>query len=176
MTTSYPNTRAYAKTQKLQQATELLKMTTEPPAGGADALNEQDLANILNQVSENQLQGLRLLQEDNNKYFSAQLDKFTEVITLAVPKPVVDQPSYGVPKPDAYGGHVTEDLNSWVEKFRSIAALNKWSEEDKARLLQLYLTGAALTFYHTLPGPTKNHFDTAVEALRAHFDDGWSCP
>ena len=172
MTTSYPNTGAYAKTQKLQQATELLKMTTEPPAGGADALNEQDLANILNQVSENQLQGLRLLQEDNNKYFSAQLDKFTEVITHAVPKPVVDKPSYGVPKPDAYGGQVTEDLNSWVEKFRSIAALNKWSEEDKARLLQLYLTGAALTFYHTLPGPTKNHFDTAVEALRAHFDDG----
>ena len=152
MTTSYPNTRAYAKTQKLQQATELLKMTTEPPAGGADALNEQDLANILNQVSENQLHGLRLLQEDNDKKFSARLDKFTEVITQAVPKPVVDKPSYSVPKPDAYGGQVTEDLNSWVEKFCSIAALNKWSEEDKARLLQLYLTGAALTFYHTLPG------------------------
>ena len=68
------------------------------------------------------------------------------------------------------GGQVTEDLNSWVDKFRSIAALNKWSAEDKARLLQLYLTGAARTFYHTLPGPTKTHSDTAVEALRAHFD------
>ena len=147
-------------------------MTTEPPAGGAEALNEQDLTNILNQVSENQLQGLRLLQEDNNKYFSAQVDKFPEVITEAVPKPVVDKPSYGVPKPEAYGGQVTKDLNSWVEKFRSIAVLNKWSEEGKARLLQLYLTGAALTFYHTLLGPTKTHFDTAVEALRAHFDDG----
>ena len=78
MTASYSNTRAYAKTQKLKRDTELPKMTTEPPAGGADALNEQDLTHILNQVSENQLQGLRLLQEDNNKYFSAQLDKFTE--------------------------------------------------------------------------------------------------
>ena len=39
-------------------------------------------------------------------------------------------------------------------------------------MLQLYLTGVALTFYHTLPGPTNNHFDSAVEALRAHFDDG----
>ena len=65
MTTSYPNTRDYAKTKQFQQATELLKMTTEPPAGGADALNEQDLTNILNQVPENQLQGLRLLEEDN---------------------------------------------------------------------------------------------------------------
>ena len=36
-------------------------------------------------------------------------------------------------------------------------------------MLQLYLTGAALTFYHILPSPTKNHFDTAVEALCAHF-------
>ena len=172
MTTSYPNTRAYAKTQKLKHVTDLPNMTTEPLAGGAEALNDQDLTTILNQVSENQLHGLRLLQEDNNKYFSAQLDKFTEVITQAVPKPVVDKPSYGVRKPEAYGGQVTEDLNSWVEKFRSIAALNKWSEADKARLLQLYLTCAALTFYHTLPGPTKNHFDTAVEALRSHFDDG----
>ena len=93
-----------------------------------------------------------------------------------MPKPVVDKSSYGVPKPEAYGGQVTEDLNSWVEKFRSIAALNEWSEEDKARLLQLHLTGASLTFYHTLPGPTKIHIDTAVEALHpalhAHFDDG----
>ena len=88
----------------------------------------------------------------------------------AVAKPFVDKPSYSVPKPEPYGGQVTEDLNSWVEKFRSIPALNKWSEADKACLLQLYLTGAALTFYHILPGPTKNHFDTAVEALRAHFD------
>ena len=81
-------------------------MTTEPLVGGAEALNEQDLANISNQVSENQLQGLRLLQEDNNKYFLAQLDKFTEVITQATPKPVVDKPSYGVPKPEAYARHM----------------------------------------------------------------------
>ena len=92
-----------------------------------------------------------------------------------MPKPVIDKPSYGVAKPEAYGGKVTEDLNSWVDKFRSIAALNKWSEEDKARLLQLYLTGAALTFYHTLLGPTKTHSDMSVEALRAHFDDGPAC-
>ena len=38
-------------------------------------------------------------------------------------------------------------------------------------MLQLYLTGVALTFYHTLPGLTKTHLDRAVEALRAHFDD-----
>ena len=147
------------------------KMATEPPAGGAEALNEQDLTNILNQISENQLQGLRLLQEDNNKYFSAQLDKLIDVVTQAVPKPVVYKPSHGIPKPEAYSGQVTEDLNSWVEKFQSIAALNKWSDGDKAHMLQFYLTCAAHTFYHTLPGPTKNNFETAVEALRAHFDD-----
>ena len=71
MTTSYPNTRAYAKTQKLKHITELSNMTPEPLASGTEALNEQDLTNILNQVSENQLQRLRLLEEDNNKYFSA---------------------------------------------------------------------------------------------------------
>ena len=60
MTTSYPNTRAYAKTQKLKHITELSNMTPEPLASGTEALNEQD-----------QLQGLRLLEEDNNKYFSA---------------------------------------------------------------------------------------------------------
>ena len=114
MTTSYLNTRAYAKTLKFKHATDLTKMATEPPAGEAEALNEQNLTNMLNQVSENQLQGLYPRQEDNNKYFSAQLDKFTEVITQAVPKPVVDKPSYGVPKPKGYGGQVTEDLNSLV--------------------------------------------------------------
>ena len=95
----------------------------------------------------------------------------TDVIKQAASKPVVYKPPLCIPKPEAYSGEVTEDLNSWVEKFQSIAALNKWSDGDKARLLQLYLTGADLTLYHTLPGPTKNNFDTAVEALRAHFDD-----
>ena len=55
MTTSYLNTRAYAKTEKLNYATELPDMTTEPPAGRTEALNEQDLTHILNQVSENQV-------------------------------------------------------------------------------------------------------------------------
>ena len=61
-----------------------------------------------------------------------------------------------------------KDLNSWVEKFHSIPALNKWSEVDKDHLLQLYLTGAALTFYHILPGPTKTLKIISIQWLRPH--------
>ena len=72
MSTEYPNTRAHArlKSTQTQQRKEETKMTDpDPPAP------EDELTKILVTVSKTQLEGIKTLQADTNKYFSDQLVK-----------------------------------------------------------------------------------------------------
>ena len=62
-----------------------------------------ELQQVLNTVSENQLQDLRMLQEDTNKYLH-QLRKLISDLTTS--------PVTGVPKPAPFSGHADEDLTS----------------------------------------------------------------
>ena len=80
-------------------------------------------------------------------------------------------PSRGIPKPEPFSGQITDDFTVWLQHFRSIANLHKWSPEVCAELLHTYLTGAALTFFQSLPADTRANFEATVTALRAHFDD-----
>ena len=77
MSTEYPNTRAHAipKSTQTQQQNEATKMTDPDPP----ALSEDELTKILVTVSKTQLEGIKTLQADTNKYFSDQLEKCSKL-------------------------------------------------------------------------------------------------
>ena len=70
-----------------------------------------ELQQVLNTVSENQLQSLRTLQEDTNKY----INQLTKLISDSTKSPVT-----GVPKPAPFSGHADEDFNLWLDHFKAI--------------------------------------------------------
>ena len=68
-------------------------------------LTADDLQYILKKISENQLDGIRTLQDDTNKYFVQQLDKLSQVISVAA-----KSHPRGVPPPSVYSGKLSEDF------------------------------------------------------------------
>ena len=68
-------------------------------------LTADDLQNILRTISKNQLDGIRTLQAYTNKYFGEQVDKLSEVISVAAKS----HPP-GVPQPSIYSGTLSEDF------------------------------------------------------------------
>ena len=82
-----------------------------------------------------------------------------------------DRPSKDIPNPDFFTGQPSEDFNSWLEQFRSIVNLQKWSPEVQLQLLQSYLTGKCSVFYRGLPADGKATFQAVVASLHAYFDD-----
>ena len=110
-------------------------------------------------VSENQLNGLRALQQDTNKYFS----HLTQIIS-----DTTKSPTKGVPKPIPFSGHPD---NVWLEHFDAISSLNKWSQDDCANLLHIFLKGPALCYFQGLDVEVRHNFYAATSALKNHFDD-----
>ena len=121
-----------------------------------------ELQQVLNTVSQNQLQGLRTLQEDTNKY----IHQLTKLISASPKSPVT-----GVPKPAQFSGHADEDFNLWLDNFKAIASFHLWSQDDCAKLLYIFLTGPALCYFQGLDVEVRDNFDAATSALKERFDD-----
>ena len=68
-------------------------------------LTVDELQSFLQTISKNQLDGIRTLQADTNKYFGEQVDKLSEVISVAAKS----HPG-GVPQPSIYSGTLSEDF------------------------------------------------------------------
>ena len=100
----------------------------------------------------------------------AQLTQIAQTISEAKTDSA-NTPSCVIPKPEPFSGQITDDFTVWLQHFRSIANLHKWSLGVCAELLHTYLTGATLTFFQSLPVDTRVNFEATVTALRAHFDD-----
>ena len=96
-------------------------------------------------ISKNQLDGIRTLQADINKYFVEQVDKLSEVISVAA-----KSHPRGVPQPSVYSEKLSEDFAQWVCQFRAIASLNHWHSEELPKILPLYLQDVALTYFQSL--------------------------
>ena len=129
-------------------------------------LTADDLQHILKKISENQLDGIRALQDDTNKYFVQQLDKLSAVISVAA-----KSHPRGVPQPSVYSGKLSEDFAQWVCQFRAIASLNHWHSDELPKILPLYLQDVALTYFQSLPVDIRENFEQAVSALKNRFDD-----
>ena len=171
MSTEYPNICAHARLKATQapQQKETTKMTDPDPP----ALSGDELTKILVTASKTQLEGIKTLQADTNKYFSDQLEKLSQALaTSSAKSDTSDRLSKGVFQTQiSFTGQPSEDLNSWLEQFRSIANLRKWSPEVQLQLLKSYLKGNASVFYQGLPADGKATFEAAVACLRANFDD-----
>ena len=129
-------------------------------------LTADDLQNILQIFFENQLDGIRTLQDDTNKYFVQQLDKLSEVISVAA-----KSHPRGVPQPSVYSGNLSEDFAQWVCQFRAIGSLNHRHSDELPKILPLYLQDVALTYFQSLPVDMRENFEQAVSALKNRFDD-----
>ena len=46
-------------------------------------------------------------------------------------------------KPDRFGGTTKENATEWVDRFERIGRHNKWKNDDLARVIDIYLDGAA---------------------------------
>ena len=169
MSISYPNTRS--QKLKLQQQSlptlseqnSAVNMTTETFTGA-------DLQAVLKTISDTQLEGFKSVQHTANKNPETQLTKVAQTISEAKTDSS-NTPSRGIPKPEPFSGQITDDFTVWLQHFRSIATLHKWSHEVCAERLHTYLTGAALTFFQSLPADKRANFEATVTTLCAHFDD-----
>ena len=62
------------------------------------------------------------------------------------------------------------DWITWIWKFKSLANLYKWDDEEKRIWLDCKLTGQAALTLETLDEETRNDFDATVEALTCRFE------
>ena len=129
-------------------------------------MQTEEFQQVLETVSENQLNGLRALQQDTNMYLS----HLTQVISDSTKSPTKD-----VPKPIPFSGHPDEDINVLLEHFHAISLLNKWSQDDCANLLHIFLKGPALCYFQGLDVEVRHNFHAATSALKNHFDDEIIC-
>ena len=59
----------------------------------------------------------------------------------------------------------------WIEHFNAISSLNKWSQDDCATLLHIFLKGPALCYFQGIDVEVRHNFHAATSALKNHFDD-----
>ena len=62
------------------------------------------------------------------------------------------------------------DFEEWISHLESIAALNKWNEEEKTLWIQVQLTEKVHMALTQLPGSTTQAYALIKEALREHFE------
>ena len=58
-----------------------------------------------------------------------------------------------------------------LEHFNAISSLNKWSQDDCANLLHIFLKGPAICYFQGLDVEVRHNFHAATSALKNHFDD-----
>ena len=70
--------------------------------------------------------------------------------------------------PEKFDG--TGNFAEWINHFESIAALNKWSEEEKTLWIRVRLTEKAYVALMQLTGSTTGAHSSIKQALREHFE------
>ena len=63
-----------------------------------------------------------------------------------------------------------QSWEDWIDQFKSIAAINGWSDEQKLVWLKVRLTGRALLAYKKFSVTARSSFKNAVVALAERFE------
>jgi len=71
--------------------------------------------------------------------------------------------SSGLPYPRFYNG--TEDFTAYLKNFNRIATAHNWTPPRCAQIFPLYLRGAALAIYESIPGEEKSSWKSLLEGL-----------
>ena len=72
-------------------------------------------------------------------------------------------------KPESFSATSGESWVVWIRKFKSIAALNKWSSELQAQILPAYLKGLAEQTYYSLAAEQTATWTAVERALTDRF-------
>ena len=72
--------------------------------------------------------------------------------------------------PETFNGE--GDWNDWQEHFESVAAVNRWQEQDKLLWLRVRLVGRAATAFKSIDDGAKGSYPDCVAALKERFDPG----
>ena len=72
-------------------------------------------------------------------------------------------------KPESYSATSGESWVVWIRKFKSIAALNKWSPELQAQILPTYLKGLAEQTHYSLTAKQTATWTTVERTLTDRF-------
>ena len=70
--------------------------------------------------------------------------------------------------PEKFDG--TGNYEEWISHFKSIAAINKWGEEEKSLWIQVRLTEKAHVALMQLPSKTTQTYEAIKVALRERFE------
>ena len=70
--------------------------------------------------------------------------------------------------PEKFDG--TGNYEEWISHFESIAAINKWGEEEKSLWIQVRLTEKAHVALTRLPSETTQTYEAIKAALRERFE------
>ena len=70
--------------------------------------------------------------------------------------------------PEKFDG--TGNYEEWISHFESIAAINKWDEEEKSLWIQIRLTEKAHVALTRLPSETSQMYEAIKAALRECFE------
>ena len=72
-------------------------------------------------------------------------------------------------KPESFSATSSESWVVWIRKFKSIAALNKWSPELQCQILPAYLKGLAEQTYYSLTAEQTATWTAVERALTDRF-------
>ena len=70
--------------------------------------------------------------------------------------------------PEPYNGEGS--WTDWYEHFESVAAVNRWKNEEKLLWLRVRLIGRPAMAFKRAPKPARGSFADCIEALRERFD------
>ena len=72
-------------------------------------------------------------------------------------------------KPESFSATSRESWLAWLRKFKSIAALNKWSPELQCQILPVYLKGLTEQSFYSLTDEQTAAWSVVEWALTDHF-------
>ena len=105
--------------------------------------------------------------KDLSTHWAKQLSALTKAVETTCLKPTFPSGN-SVPLPK-FSSDCNEDVNEFLANFNRTTCFYKFSEDRKAEILPLYLTGNASIWYNTKPGLSGKNFNTLAKALKKQF-------
>jgi len=73
--------------------------------------------------------------------------------------------------PPSFRGNETEDTNDWLSRFKKYASFRDMSDNDRLRLVAVFLRDTASEWWHNLNNTTKGDCGLFKTAFKTHFED-----
>lgn len=112
----------------------------------------------------------KLLSERNKLFFQRcqeQIPAFSNALAQSQLRSLISETN-SIPMPE-YSGDPNEDVKGFLRQFNGIASFYKYSNEEKAKMLPLLLTGNAPVWRNSIRDLATMNFEELYEALLKQF-------